>query len=90
MISYNTNIWDGIYKTLNDCEVLKSEWVCERMYQWFIVMYFSGGQICNWSRFNPGFKVLKYHVADKHDTPPSHFKLTLGQLALLYALNGEC
>jgi len=22
---------------------------------------------------------LKYHAADKHDTPPSHFKLTLGQ-----------
>jgi len=25
----------------------------------------------------------KYHAADKHDTPPSHFKLTLGQPALL-------
>jgi len=25
----------------------------------------------------------KYHVADKHDTIPSHFKLTLGQPALL-------
>jgi len=24
----------------------------------------------------------KYHAADKHDTPPSHFKLTLGQPAL--------
>jgi len=25
---------------------------------------------------------LRYHAADKHDTPPSHFKLTLGQPAL--------
>jgi len=25
----------------------------------------------------------------KHDTPPSHFELTLGQPALLYAFNGE-
>jgi len=25
----------------------------------------------------------KYHAADKHDTPSSHFKLTLGQPALL-------
>jgi len=25
----------------------------------------------------------KVHAADKHDTPPSHFKLTLGQPALL-------
>jgi len=24
----------------------------------------------------------KYHVADKHDNPPSHFKLTLGQPVL--------
>jgi len=24
----------------------------------------------------------KYHVAEKHDTPPSNFKLTLGQPAL--------
>jgi len=24
-----------------------------------------------------------YHAADKYDTPPSHFKLTLGQPALL-------
>jgi len=24
----------------------------------------------------------KYHAADKHDTPPSDFKLTLGQPAL--------
>jgi len=24
----------------------------------------------------------KYHATDKHDTPPSHFKLTLGQPAL--------
>jgi len=29
----------------------------------------------------------KYH--DKHDISPSHFKLTLGQPALLYVLNGE-
>jgi len=27
-----------------------------------------------------------YHATDKHDTPPSHFKLTLGQPALLKAL----
>jgi len=26
--------------------------------------------------------VPKYHAADKHDTPPSHIKLTLGQPAL--------
>jgi len=26
---------------------------------------------------------LKYHAADKYDTPPSHFKLTLG-LAIRY------
>jgi len=25
----------------------------------------------------------KYHVTDKHDTPPSYFKLTLGQPDLL-------
>jgi len=25
----------------------------------------------------------KYHAADKHDTPSSYFKLTLGQSALL-------
>jgi len=25
----------------------------------------------------------KYHSTDKHDTPTSHFKLTLGQPALL-------
>jgi len=25
----------------------------------------------------------KYHAADKQDTPPSHFKLTLGQPAAL-------
>jgi len=31
------------------------------------------------SRLKPGFN----HATDKHDTPPSHFKLTLGQPALL-------
>jgi len=41
-----------------------------------------GGQICcNWSRLKPGLS--KYHAADKHDTQLSHFKLTLGQPALL-------
>jgi len=25
----------------------------------------------------------KYHATDNHDTPPSHFKMTLGQPALL-------
>jgi len=25
----------------------------------------------------------KYHAEDKHDTPPSHFKLTLGKPPLL-------
>jgi len=29
-----------------------------------------------------GESTLKYHAADKYDTPPSHFKLTLGQSAL--------
>jgi len=33
--------------------------------------------------------IPKYHVADKHDTQSSHFKLALGQPAQLYALNGE-
>jgi len=28
-------------------------------------------------------------VADKHDTPPSHFKRSLGQAVLLWSLNGE-
>jgi len=63
------------------------------VYQQFIAMYDSGCQICcNWSRLKPGFKsnsTPKYHAADKHDTPPSQFKLTLGQPALLYALNCE-
>jgi len=31
----------------------------------------------------------KYHAADKHDIPPSHIKLTLGQPAMFYAFNGE-
>jgi len=35
-------------------------------------------------------QVLKYHAADKHDTPSSHLKPTLSQPALLKALNGEC
>jgi len=55
------------------------------VYQRFIAMYDNSCQICcNWSNLTP-----KYHAADKNDTPPSHFKLTLGQSALLYALNGE-
>jgi len=50
-------------------------------YQRFIAMYNGGYKIsCNWSRFKPGFKVK--HTEDKHDTPPSHLKLTLGQPAL--------
>jgi len=32
----------------------------------------------------------KYHALDKHDTPPSHFKLKPGQPALFLALNDEC
>jgi len=28
--------------------------------------------------FNLCSSTPKYHAADKHDTPPSHFKLTLG------------
>jgi len=39
-----------------------------------------------------GFKIAstpKYYAADKHDTPPSHFKPTLGQSVLLSALNDE-
>jgi len=47
----------------------------------------SGWQICcNWCRLKPDFNVS---AADKHNTPPGHFKLALGQPALLYALNGE-
>jgi len=34
-------------------------------------------------------RVLSCHAADKHDTPPSNFKLTLGQPALLWAFNGK-
>jgi len=50
------------------------------VYQQFIVMYDSGCQICcNWSRLNPVFKVP---AADKHETPSSHLKLTLGHRAL--------
>jgi len=55
------------------------------VYQRFIAMYDSGCQICcNWSRIQAGLvaSTPKYHTADKHDTPPSHFKLTLGQIAL--------
>jgi len=55
-------------------------------------MYDSGCQIyCNWSRLQPDLCVStpKYHAADKHDTLPSQFKLTLGQPALSWALNGE-
>jgi len=33
--------------------------------------------------------MYQHTVADKHDIPPSHFKLTLGQPALLNAFNGE-
>jgi len=54
------------------------------VYQQFRAMYDSGCQICcNWSRLKPGFNTPKYHAADKHDTPPSHIKLTLGEPALL-------
>jgi len=57
------------------------------IYQQFRAMYDSGCQICcNRSRLKPGYSrvnILKYHAANKHDTPPSHFKLTLGQPALL-------
>jgi len=55
-------------------------------------MYGSGCQICcNWFRLSQVLdaSTVKYHAADKHDTPPSHFKLTLGQPALFQALNGE-
>jgi len=56
------------------------------VYQQFRAMYDSGCQICfNWCRLKPGFQCAntpKYHAADKHDTPPSHIKLTLGQPAL--------
>jgi len=56
------------------------------VYQQFTALYDSGCQTCcNWSRLKPGFKdasTPKYHAADKHDTPPSHFKLTLVQPAL--------
>jgi len=31
----------------------------------------------------------KYHAADKHDTPPSHFIVTLDKPARLYPVNGE-
>jgi len=41
------------------------------------------------SRFFYWTSTPKYHDADKHDTPPSHFKLTLGQPALLKILIGE-
>jgi len=30
-----------------------------------------------------GASIPKYYVADKHNTPPSDYKLTLGQPALL-------
>jgi len=51
------------------------------VYQQCIAMYDSGGQICcNWSRLNPCFYCAAL-TTDKHDTPPSHFKLTLGQPA---------
>jgi len=57
------------------------------VYQQFRAMYDSGCQICcNWSRLKPDFDLraitLKYYAVDKHDTPSSHFKLTMGQLAL--------
>jgi len=51
-----------------------------------LAMFDSGCQICcKWSRLKPDFKVPapKNHVADINDTPPSHFKLTMGQPALL-------
>jgi len=45
------------------------------VYQQLIVLYDSGCQnYSNWSRLN---------VTDKHDNLPSHFKLALGQPALL-------
>jgi len=53
------------------------------------IMYASGYQICcNWSRLKLSLmgqhtEAPKYHAADKHDTPLSHFKLTLGQPVLL-------
>jgi len=54
------------------------------VYQQFIAMYHSGCQICcNWSRLKWGFKLLAHQSTDKHNTPPSHFKWTLGQPALL-------
>jgi len=31
----------------------------------------------------------KYQAVDEHDTPPSHFKLAMGQPVLFYALRGE-
>jgi len=50
--------------------------------QQFITMYDIGCQICcNWSRLE--VSAPKYHAGDKHDIPPDHFKLTVGQSALL-------
>jgi len=39
------------------------------------------------NKFNVTYQLFastpKYHVADKHDTTPSHFILTMGKPALL-------
>jgi len=57
------------------------------IYQQFRAMYNSGCQTCcYWSRLKPGFNVLTHRstMPQINMIPhPSHFKLTLGQPALL-------
>jgi len=81
--------------SLLDNLFLLTEWVngCQQ----FIAMYDSGCQISSNRVYVPAHRSTmrqinmiphavstpKYHAADKHDTPPSHFKLTPGQPALL-------
>jgi len=48
-------------------------------------IYDSGCQICCIGSDSSSVLIAstpKYHVADKHDSLPSHFKRTLGQLAV--------
>jgi len=57
------------------------------VYQQFTAMYDRGLSVLLWLvHTQAGFQgasTSKYHAADKQDTPTSHFKLTMGQPALL-------
>jgi len=54
------------------------------IYQQFIALYVRfavTGPDSSQVLFNVPAHLIKYHTTDKHDAPPSHIKLTLGQPA---------